>query len=150
MKKILASCLALVMLFWTIPANASTISKSKAQKENSIASSMSPQYLNICEVSNGLIPLGGSSIEIYASTIGYADATSCTVDATLQRKIGSSWVDCKTWSATSPSSHRELVDMDIYYTVPNGTYRVFTTHSVTAGGITEYEYMFSDVVTISS
>jgi len=141
MKKILALIVMIAMVgsFSIIPAYAAT------ESSNTI---VSPQYVQICQVDNGLT-VSGSTLCVYAATFGYSDATKCGVTATLQKLSGSQWSNYKVWSATSPSSHPDYVEIDTSISVSSGQYRLVTSHSVTVGSYTEYEGMTSPTRTVS-
>lgn len=141
MKKALAllTMIAILASFSIMPAYAST---------KSVDSVMSPQYIQICEVDNGL-SVSGKTLSLYAATLGYSDATKCGVTATLQKLSGSQWSTYQTWTATSPSSHPDYVEIDKSISVSSGQYRLVTSHSVTVGTFTEYEGMTSPTRTVS-
>lgn len=141
MKKLTALLLSIALI---IIGATPTFAATRSSKSSAV---ISPNYVQIAEVDNGLYP-DGSVFEIYAATFGYSNATSCYVKAVLQRQSGSSWTNYHTWTATSPSSHEDYVEIDTFYSVPTGyNYRLVTTHSVTVGSNTEYESVTSGVVT---
>ena len=114
----------------------------------SVSASAAVQYEQISSVSNGLT-VNGSTLTVTATTYGYFDADRCGVTATLQKLSGSSWVDYRVWTASSPSSHPDYVSFATSITVSSGQYRLVTSHSVTVGTYTEYEGMMSPTRTVS-
>jgi hypothetical protein len=105
-------------------------------------------YVQISDVSNGL-SADGKTLNVYAATFGYSNATSCGVTATLQKKSGSSWAKYHVWTAHSSSDYPDSTSVDTSITVSSGEYRLVSSHSVTVGTETEYEGMISPVRTVS-
>lgn len=132
MKRIFALILVILMLGFT-PAYAETVTNSHTVK---------PQFVQTSEIDNDL-SVDGKTLDIYAATVGYSDATRCGVTVTLQKLSGSSWVKYSSWSATSTSSDPNYVAFSRSISVPNGQYRLVTSHSVTVGSYTEYNSMMS-------
>ncbi len=112
------------------------------------ATTYSPMFTNISSIDNGL-SANGKTLYVDAATYGDFDINSCGVTATLQKQSGSNWTNYKVWSATSPASHPDYVEISTSIVVSAGTYRLVSSHSATMGSYTEYAGMTSDIVTVS-
>lgn len=143
MKKFV--CMALIVLiavFSVVPAYADTVNTAEipgAQGE------ISPLFTYISFMNAGLSIDSSGLATCLGNVILYNSSNSTTLTVQLQKSTGSGWKTIKTWTTSAIS----YADIEGYYFVASGTYRVCTTAQVynSSGYLVETESIYSPTKT---
>jgi hypothetical protein len=143
MKKAISVSLVILMaMFWTIPAYAASVA---AKPTKGI--SMSPQYTSISVLSAGLSIDSSGRATCSGTVTPSSNSYTSHLTVSLQQHIGSSWSTIKSWTASGTGFMG--ADVEGYYYVDYGSYRVCSTASVynSSGKLLETESFYSAVRT---
>ncbi|MDQ7092442.1 hypothetical protein REC12_02395 [Desulfosporosinus sp. PR] len=143
MKKFICMGLVILMtIFCAVPVYAVEGTNGVKTKEGA-----SPQFTYISFLDAGLA-INSSGLATCAGDVTlYYNSYSTNMTVQLQKSSGSGWSTIKTW--TSSGTGIAGTDLEGYYYVVSGTYRVCTTANVydPSGKLVEIQSAYSDNVT---
>lgn len=145
-KRWISALLVVVMVSLSCSLTANASSAPKTEKSGT-GGTVSPMYVQIAEVINGL-EVSGNLLKLTADTFGYFNADRCEVWAKLQYWDGYTWQTDQVWYKASFAPHLDYVLLYEEVHRTPGQYRMLSTHAVTVGNTIEYEYMTSPTRTI--
>lgn len=102
-----------------------------------------PNYTYVSDISADIWVSGGK-VRASGQIVGKSGTTSCSVTVTIQKKVGTSWVNVTSSTANGTSYAEASASATA---VPGTTYRAKAAGSVNRGKITENATAYSGTVT---
>lgn len=143
-KKVIAVVMMIGIMGGTdIRALASEESSVKELQTNERDSGISIMTLNTAKQNNKLLISSTHVATVYCYIAGTRDVTKTSISATLQKKVGSSWTNVKTWTSTTSTNKTSL--RKTKNVVSGSSYRVKATFKAYKGKSCETKITYSTV-----
>ncbi len=143
-KRIAALAVAVVLLFYGTGTNVLAVEREKSGVEKRKELGISLMMVNVSQQYNVLTIDSSSGLATVQCKIkGKENVTKTSISATLQKKVGSSWANVKTWTATTSTNKTSL--RKTKNVVSGSSYRVKATFKAYKGKSCETKITYSTV-----